>query len=98
EAGNQGSGIRGQTGEGNMPKAVNLAEHLRSKGADEFYAGRKNGPHVNVYVCQKCGGRMVTRDVDPGTTPFLTRCTMTNCTGMAQSCFYRVPQDLPHSH
>lgn len=53
---------------------------------------------VNIYVCEECGHRMVTRDVDKGVTPFLTACPREACKGWAQSSMYRVPQDISPSH
>jgi len=48
--------------------------------------GRKN-----IYVCEKCRGHIVTRDLDEGTTPFMMKCRATeNCTGTMQSSMYRV--------
>lgn len=45
----------------------------------------------NIYVCQKCFGHIVTRDVDEGTTPFMIKCRATiECDGSMQSSLYRV--------
>lgn len=51
---------------------------------------------INEYVCEKCGGITRTINRDEGTTPFITGCRAVigaGCKGMAQSSFYRVPQD-----
>lgn len=45
----------------------------------------------NIYTCRACRGHIVTRDVEPGVTPFMIRCeATTGCTGMMHSSFYRV--------
>jgi hypothetical protein len=49
---------------------------------------------VNVYVCEKCGNRMVTKNKEEGTTPFLISCDVDSCDGHAKSSMYRVPQNL----
>lgn len=49
---------------------------------------------VNVYVCTACAFRIVTRNRDEGTTPFMIGCRRPGCLGLAESSFYRVPQDL----
>lgn len=52
----------------------------------------------NVYVCQECGGKIVTLDLDEGTTPFMLRCRSgrkKGCNGTMQSSFYQVDQTLP---
>jgi hypothetical protein len=50
----------------------------------------------NKYVCQICGGEIVTVIVHPGTTPFALPCMATeNCQGIMCSAFYQVSQDLP---
>lgn len=46
---------------------------------------------VNIYTCTTCRGHIVTRDVDAGTTPFMTSCRSTpGCPGNMQSSMYRV--------
>lgn len=46
---------------------------------------------LNIYVCRACKGHIVTRDVDEGTTPFMTGCKATpGCRGIMQSSMYRV--------
>jgi hypothetical protein len=52
----------------------------------------------NRYTCQSCGHAYVTVDKDDGTTPFMAPCQAKGCKGMAQSEFYRVPQNLEASH
>ena len=51
----------------------------------------------NVYVCQTCGRKIVTLDIDEGVTPFmLTTCrAKEGCKGKMQSRFYAVDQTLP---
>lgn len=50
---------------------------------------------VNVYVCEKCGGKTVTVNRDEGVTPFMLACRVNNvgCGGHARSSFYRVDQN-----
>lgn len=46
---------------------------------------------LNIYVCRKCRGHIVTRHVDQGTTPFMLKCRATEgCEGTMESSFYRV--------
>jgi hypothetical protein len=46
---------------------------------------------LNIYTCGGCHGHIVTKDVDAGTTPFMTGCRATDgCKGMMQSSMYRV--------
>ena len=51
----------------------------------------------NVYVCQACGRKIVTLDIDEGVTPFMIPCKETEgCEeGLMRSCFYSVDQTLP---
>lgn len=43
----------------------------------------------NEYICNLCGGAIVTHDMDEGTTPFMLGCRATaGCTGAMQSQFY----------
>ena len=53
---------------------------------------------INVYTCDKCGGKTVTRDVHEGVTPFMLRCRASghegDCDGKAYSAMYRVPKEL----
>jgi len=49
----------------------------------------------NVYVCQLCGGEVVTVDADEGVTPFMIECRSTpECEGDMYSSFYQVDQSL----
>lgn len=49
---------------------------------------------INVYTCDQCRGRIVTRNAVEGTTPFLLACRATKgCRGLMESGFYRVAQD-----
>lgn len=57
---------------------------------------------INVYTCDKCGARHVTRNRDAGVTPFLIGCRamvkagkgkMVQCDGLAQSCCYHTNQN-----
>lgn len=52
---------------------------------------------INVYACQSCDARVVTRIADAGTTPFQIECEAPGCGGSAFSSFYRVRQDLTPS-
>jgi hypothetical protein len=53
----------------------------------EGFKGKKN-----VYMCGDCGHGFISKDVDEGTTPFMTSCL--NCDGHAKSMFYKIPQDI----
>lgn len=46
----------------------------------KVFDGRGRG--VDVYVCEKCGRRTMTRYKDKGVTPFVMRCS--HCDGYAQ--------------
>lgn len=48
----------------------------------------------NIYLCDGCGHGVITVDVDHGTTPFMTNCQQTGCTGMMQSMMYACPQEI----
>ena len=50
----------------------------------------------NVYVCGRCGWKLVTVDVDDGTTPAMTDCG--KCNGVAESSMYHVDQTLEPTH
>lgn len=55
--------------------------------------GFSAGKPFNYYRCEKCRQYTVSKDLADGVTPFMIRCHATqDCQGMAQSCFYRVPQ------
>jgi hypothetical protein len=45
---------------------------------------------VNIWVCEKCGNKIVAVHFDTGVTPFMITCP--NCKNMAQSIFYRCTQ------
>lgn len=54
---------------------------------------------VNAYVCQKCGGKIITKNRQEGTTPFMTSCHATDgCQGTMQSMFYKVNQNEVPTH
>lgn len=43
----------------------------------------------NIYVCEKCGGGIVTINRDDGTTPFMIMCRAKDgCGGVMRSQFY----------
>lgn len=44
----------------------------------------------NMYVCQTCGYKIVTVDIDEGVTPFMIGCKRENCDGDMYSFFYRI--------
>lgn len=45
---------------------------------------------LNRYVCERCGGQIITVDADDGVTPFGLMCLATpNCSGMMYSSFYQ---------
>lgn len=52
------------------------------------------GRRINVYTCEKCGGRTVTMHIHEGVTPFMLGCRASgkegDCDGAAMSAFYRV--------
>lgn len=49
---------------------------------------------LNSYVCEGCGGCIITIDLVSGVTPFMTACRVTDgCAGMMRSRFYHVPDD-----
>lgn len=50
---------------------------------------------INAYDCNKCGFRLVTKDIDSGTTPMFMKCH--ECGANSISTMYRVPQDLKPS-
>ena len=56
----------------------------------------------NMYVCDTCGGHIITKDIAAGTTPFLIACQATHgCPGRMGSSFYKVfdPENrLAHTH
>lgn len=59
-------------------------------------------PHlerVNVYVCEKCGGKTTTVDVDHGVTPMFLACRASGdvegCDGRAVSSMYRPEPPYP---
>lgn len=50
-----------------------------------------NPNRLNIYVCETCGGHIVTRDIDQGTTPFMMQCRCSSdCNGTMVSSMYRV--------
>ena len=51
---------------------------------------------INAYTCETCARKTVTIDRDEGVTPFMIDCSY--CAGIAQSAFYRVPQNLTPTH
>jgi hypothetical protein len=54
----------------------------------------------NIYTCDKCGGHIVTVDVDDGVTPFMLACKVAEeCEGTMRSSLYRVfDQSMKASH
>lgn len=54
-----------------------------------------NNNKKNVYICQKCKGKIITIDKDKGVTPFMIECKVNkNCDGTMYSSFYQVIQLL----
>ncbi len=53
---------------------------------------------INVYTCDKCGGKTVTIDIHEGVTPFILRCRASgregDCNGKSYSSLYRVAPGL----
>lgn len=57
----------------------------------KYYDERINPNALNIYICQACGGHIVTKDVVDGVTPFMLQCKCTSeCTGHMHSSMYRV--------
>jgi hypothetical protein len=55
-------------------------------------------PRTNIYTCDKCRGEVVTKDIDPGVTPFMISCRFKQgCKGTMTSNFYQCSQNLPYS-
>jgi hypothetical protein len=53
----------------------------------------------NCYICQECGGFIITENLDDGTTPFIIACKATKgCHGTMYSMFYNIPQDMPATY
>lgn len=51
---------------------------------------------LNRYICQKCGGSVITIDRDEGVTPFMILCRATvGCRGHMYSSFYRGVEGEP---
>jgi len=52
---------------------------------------------VNVYTCEKCGGKTTTIDRDTGVTPFMLMCRASgrvgDCDGYSYSCMYQPPRN-----
>ncbi len=53
---------------------------------------------INVYICKTCRHGTTTINACDGVTPFMIRCRKLGCDGMAESLFYRVPQNSWPSH
>ena len=67
---------------------------IRQAGAGYGFMGK-----LNVYVCEVCRGKTITRDLEAGVTPFLIQCrAKPGCKGHAQSLMYRCDQDLKETH
>src|SRR5215475_4733819 len=50
---------------------------------------------INCYICQKCGGSIVTIDREGGVTPSILSCLASKgCDGIMQSSFYMADQNL----
>jgi hypothetical protein len=62
------------------------------------YQGFDGRGKRNAYVCECCGRRIITEDVDAGTTPMLIGCRATDCGGEMVSQFYRVNPATPATH
>lgn len=76
-------------------------EQGRALAEKQFEGGGFKGKK-NAYECDGhhgkagCGSYIVTVDVHPGVTPFMTVCG--NCGGYAHSKFYRVSDSLVPTH
>ena len=57
---------------------------------------------INVYVCEKCGWKAITRNRDDGVTPMFIRCEGEHCDKEtfpgAHSLMYQVDQTLEPTH
>lgn len=50
-----------------------------------------NPSNLNIYVCDRCGEHVVTKDTEDGVTPFMIGCKAgCGCRGMMTSSMYRV--------
>lgn len=71
---------------------------MRPRGEEVNESKKKIGdllenPKVNVYVCQKCKGGIMTTESVKLVTPFMIGCKRHGCDGMMTSRFYNIP---PH--
>lgn len=70
---------------------------MRLESEKTSLKNRKNG-----YSCKVCGARFVTVDIHDGVTPFMVSHRRfdpnTLCSGLCESHFYRVPQELHPTH
>ncbi len=53
---------------------------------------------INVYTCDECKWKAVTRNRDEGTTPFMIGCEARGCDGICTSAFYVVPDGSVPTH
>lgn len=54
---------------------------------------------INTYTCKTCGKRIVTKDVNEGTTSMFLLCRATRgCSGTMRSGMYQVDQSLTPTH
>lgn len=51
---------------------------------------------INIYTCQTCGWKAITKNLVVGTTPFMIGCE--HCSGSCHSSFYHVAQDQIPTH
>lgn len=53
----------------------------------------------NIYTCSTCGAKIITVDLDEGTTPMFLSCRATpNCAGRMSSAMYQVDQTQQPTH
>ena len=56
---------------------------------------------INIYICENCEHQIITINLDDGVTSAFIDCVLSTypkCLGIMASRFYRVPQDLDHTH
>jgi hypothetical protein len=82
----EGEGRGQKIGDERIPSSpVAVRQHVDMPLPDNVVAEL---PRESVYRCEKCASRFTTVDVDHGVTPFMTRCKVDGCDGMAQSSMY----------
>jgi len=65
-------------------------EKLLQRVKEDGYYDIDLTDRTNAYNCEVCGHRFITKDVDPGCTPFMHNCE--KCGIMSKSEFYENPE------